>query len=425
MSRLLSQVSACFASLLLTIGLVPSAHAFKILSALTDGCHENITLGALGQTTAGFNGDGLPSVAPMLARMVARVESEGVPQDDASRGLRRETARRYGWGNLSEAMQFVLSSFIAGVRAPDTGGYSIVDFSQIRGSHIRDDQQPAHFLRRKEDNNAAGDVSAIQDGVTRIQNLGALVLSTWSSSGRAQRNERWTFAFYGEKDVTIFAPAFDMGLMAHAIEDSYAHALRDENDLKIIAVENYMDLVMNQYDGTRDGPGHSERLDQCNVHDSFDLPRIDVARKSTAKTFLALDAQMALNGTDLTAVTAVFDDIFAYKAGCDLSNQYCHGLWYQKAKEEISEPYEIGCGLMAPISHHHDHDGSSTGPGSLTTDVLNTRVSISASLLRNAMVFFMLVLLPLGVALRLRCKNKLRLRCKNKLRRRRQINLRV
>jgi hypothetical protein len=400
-----STVSPILRSLLLflviSLANAAEANAFKILSALTEGCHENITLAALGQPTNGFNGDSLPSVAPMFARFVARAELEGIPQDEASRGLRRETARRYGWGNMSEAAQFVLSSFIAGVRAPDTGGYSIVDLSQIRGSHIRDDQQTAHFLRRQNDDFAAGDLSAIQDAKSRLSDLSSQVLNTWASSNSAQRRERWTFAFYGEKDVTVFSPAYDMGLIAHAIEDSYAHALRDENDLKIIAVENYLDLVRDRYDGTRDGPGHSERLDQCNVHDSFDLPRIDAARKSTATVFNALDAAMATNGTDVTGVNSAFDTTFAYKAGCDVSNQYCDGLWYRKAKEEISEPYEVGCGLVAPVAHHNGDSGP-TGPGSISADLLETRISISASLLRNAMVFFMLVLLPVGFALRLR-----------------------
>lgn len=345
------------------------AHAFKILSALTDPCHEKITLGALGHERGGFLGDGLPSTAAMIARMSAKAEADGIPTDEASRGLRREIARRFGIGNLSEAEQYVISSFLAGVRAPDTGGYSIVDFSQIRGSHIRDDEQSAHFLRRKGDDGTPGDTAVIQETTNRLANLATQALTSWNTPGAHSVVARWTFAFYGERDVTVFAPAYYMGLIAHGVQDSYAHALRDENDFKVIAVSNYLDVVMDGYSNGRDGPGHSERLDQCNENDAFDLPRIDAARRDSARAFDTLDQQMAANGSDTTAFVSTLQSVFDYKSGCTADNEYCGGLWYKKAKEEISEPYEVGCGLVKSHSHddHHHPMGNFTTSLSKTT----------------------------------------------------------
>ena len=336
--------------------LVPhSAHAFKILSALTDACHEKITLGALGHERGGFLGDGLPSTTAMLARMAAKAEITGIPTDEASYGLRRENARRYGLGNLSLSEQYVISSFLAGVRAPDTGGYSIVDFSRIRGSHIRDDEQSAHFLRRKLDDGPQGDQAVILETTNRLTDLANHALSQWSSAGGQTITARWTFAFYGERDVRVFAPAYYLGLIAHAIQDSYAHALRDDADMRIIAVANYLDVVMDGYSSGRDGPGHSERLDQCNEHDAFDLPRIDAARRDSARVFAALDTQFAVDGLDTSAFTATLQTIFDYKSGCTQENSYCGGLWFKKSIEEISEPHEIGCGLVKSQTHDDHH----------------------------------------------------------------------
>lgn len=388
-------VTLSVAAALVSNFVLPSdAQAFKIVSALTDGCHENITMGSLGKSSPAFNGDGTPSTASLLARFVQRVTTEGIPQDEASRGLRRENANRYGWGGYTEAEQYILASFLAGVRAPDTGGYSIVDFSQIRGSHIRDDEQSAHFLRRKDSDGTQGDIAVIQETTTRLATLANAALTQWATGGTAETRVRWTFAFYGERDVSVFGPAYNLGLIAHAVQDSYAHALRDENDLRVIAIANYLEVILDGFSDDRDGPGHSERLDQCNVNDSFDAPRINEARRQTARVFEVLDQQMASNGVDTSAFSAALAAVFDYKPGCNGANRYCNGLWYQKSLEDVSKPYEVGCGLARPASHHDHHHGSGGG-GKMTT-----------SLSVNAMVFFLLIGLPILTALGLRRRSR-------------------
>lgn len=380
----LSKLFLIFSALVLALAVSSKAHAFKILSALTEGCHEKMTLGMFGQLSpGGFRGDDLPSLAPLLTRLKARAETDGIPQDEASRGLRREIANRYGWGAMSEAELYIFSSILAGVRSPDTNGHSIVDFSQIRGSHIRDDDQNAHFLRRKDDDGHTGDLNVINATKTRLLGQTASVLAGWAGTASLNRTERWTFAFYGESDVTVFSPAFDLGLIVHALQDSYAHALRDETDMKIIAVENYIDLVLAKYEEVRDGPGHSERLDQCNEHDTFDAGRIE-----TARALEAIDAQLAAGTQDTTATATVFDDIFSYRAGCTFANRYCDSLWYRKATEQISEPYEVGCGLLKRRS---DKNGSGGGAA-----------LFEPFLLRHFLVLLLLASLPILTALGLR-----------------------
>lgn len=356
--------------------------AFQILAATTQPCHERMLLGVFGQGPGGFIGNGTPSVQTLLNLFVQRVEQLGVPQDRGTQGLMREMNKRFLWDGRSEAEIFVFSSFVAGVRNPDTRGFSIVDINQVRSIHVRDDDQDAHTLRQSKDDEPNGSSQAINDTVTRLYKNFTAAQQAWASNGFTK--QRWTFAFYGEQEVNVFGPAYQLGLIAHAIQDSYAHAVRDDN-LKIVTVLNYVDLMLGAHRKERDGLGHSDRMDRCDAEgSSFDQLRINEARVRVAEVFNAAENILANNLSDISSLQTIVGQIYDFRSGCDISNDFCGSSWYAYATSEVTKPLLSGCGLVIP------KDFSQMGRGS-----------------PQASTVFLLLVMPLLMALVLRFKKGL------------------
>ncbi len=319
------------------------AHAFQILSTVTNSCHESMTLGLVGAGSQEFR---QPAPSVLLSRFVATVRQIGVPQDRATQALIKEMDARFNWAGLDDATRYVLASLVAGARMPDTHGFSVIDIDHVRDNHLTDSAQATHMLRNRTDDLSDGNQQAITRTRAQLSSFVTTVLSQYANS-QFLTQQTWAFPFYGEVSVQLFGPAFFLGQVSHSIEDSYAHTIRDSN-FNILAISNYIEAMEDDIDEDRDGPPHSDRLDQCNMADAFDKMRIDEAQRQLLRVYNQFDSTIAANSQDPAAVESILDDVFIYQAGCVNSNNYCGSEWIAKAREEVSKPYKLGfnCGLV-------------------------------------------------------------------------------
>ena len=321
--------------LIVVWGFPGAASAFYILSPKTPACHERLTLTAL---------DGEhPDAAGLLEALSGRVAADGVPDDEATRAFIDELADRHGFDDRRRAVQYVLASFVAGVRQPDTDGLSVIKFNETRSVHLQDDNQPRHSLRMTGHDHGTGDRRAIERARELILDRLDGAHKSWQPEADLLARARWSFAFYGEVEVYVVWPAFELGRGAHAIQDAYAHALRDD-EMRIVAVSNFVDLVEQRYFEPRDGPAHSDRLDECNADESaFDEMRVDAAREATARFFAQVAAAFthAVSRERLHEMVApVLDDIYDFRDGCTVDDDYCHSAWAPLARSDLTEPYD-------------------------------------------------------------------------------------
>lgn len=359
------------------------SYGFHIHSFRSDPCHEKMVLGTFDRQPFPFSASDDPTLENLISEFVRRVEGR-VPSDAATQGMIREISNFYGLRDLSLEERYVLSSLVAGTRSPDTDGFSIVDFNEVRHIHIQDENQGSHALRRSTMEEPSGSIESIREAQGKIIELTRSVLTQWQGEGELTRAERWTFPFYGEKSVLVFGPAYDIGVLSHVIQDSYAHAYRDEQ-MRILTIANYVDVMHENHHEERDGPPHSDRLDRCEVYsDDFDRARVQAAVRATARYLEALSNRLASraeldNPPDNPQV--ILNDIFEYRPGCSHENQYCGSIWAEKAAEDFTKPFSLAaCGSLL---------SKKQGPGKTSLTTSGKASSVLILLLTGLWVLWM------------------------------------
>ncbi len=321
-------------ALLLPVG----AQAWEIEATSADPCHERLTLAAFDAIGAPWSADDDASLAPLLDAMAARAEALGVPGDRATRAFIDAVAERFGLGELPAARRFVLASLVAGVREPDTRGFSPVKLNETRETHIDEAYQAEHALRRSGDDDASGMRVALDQAHAVLIARFAAAHALWNDRGDPVRGARWTFAFYGEQEVEVFGPAFRLGQMAHTVQDAFTHVLRDA-ELRATGVANFVEAIQGGLHEMRDGIAHSARLDRCNVGESAeDAERFAAARRATAAVLAAAGEGMQRPDYPRGALDGTATPLFAAREGCGPANDYCDARWLDLAREEPTEP---------------------------------------------------------------------------------------
>ena len=319
-------------ALALTLGAPASAGAFTVASGFTEPCHESISASAfrdfvLDLTLTGF------------------VPPEGETWRELSDFL-LSGFRFVDPDTLSDAHRFILLSLIIGVRSPDTDGHSLTDLSALRRLHAdpRAEGQYAHALRAIEDDFAEGNDSAVAGTRRKIADE---IAESQAFQGRPLV-EQFVSApvyldFYGRFEVDVWGPAYHLGRAAHALQDSFAHTIRDEHSdyRQIVTVFNYVEAITTDHKESRDGVRHSDSTDTCaNAPELF-----DAATQATIDLFLAL--RESSDGRDPEALTHMLDAWVTLKPDCNADNQFCDNeRWIELAREEPTRPYVesfLGC----------------------------------------------------------------------------------
>ncbi|MDQ3300365.1 MAG: MYXO-CTERM sorting domain-containing protein, partial [Myxococcota bacterium] len=300
---------------LLTICFATEAHAFEISTPVSHSCHEDLTLDA--QRSARFPE---PAEAPTPTEDQRRAMNDlvfALPNDDA-------------WS---------LALFI-GVRSNDLGSNAPTNLDGL--FHVHDDpaQQPAHCIRRQEDDGPVGDATAL--AACREFILGELeaggLLDDIVDFDVTEQVESY-FRFRGVYTIALPRFAYRLGRATHAMQDVYTHTMRDPDTGAVRHVLNWIDAFGgSSYDQEKDGYPHLSGLDDCLREDTHQALRINRARQASIDMFAAITRPGAGRRD---RVTAVVDAALVLTPGCDASNNYCDA-------PELGEPTEIrsfGCSV--------------------------------------------------------------------------------
>ncbi|MEO0322266.1 MAG: hypothetical protein AAF447_04880 [Myxococcota bacterium] len=301
------------------------AAAFSIASGFSEPCHEVLSAQAF---------DDVALTLP-TARIV-------VPRGSGWRRVGRFVLETVGVDptGLTEVEFFVLTSLLVGVRSPDTEGHAILNLESARTIHTNPnaEEQYAHALRGLDDDGVAGDEAAVAGTRARILEEVAEADAAIRRPPEEQllRTQLY-FDFYGLVDLDVWAVAFHLGRAAHALQDSFAHTIRDEHDdfRRVLTVFNFVEAVSGTLRESRDGLAHSDAMDQCS-EETADTRA--AARRATGELFVA--AREVFLGRDADAVESVLDAWLRYRPGCSVADEFCdNGRWLRLARQDPSEPF--------------------------------------------------------------------------------------
>jgi hypothetical protein len=307
-----------------------TAGAYTVGSSLSRPCHERITGRTFFELTREF--------------AMAEDGIVPVPQSDTWQLIADSMIRNLGVdpAELNEMQRFIMLSLVVGVRSPDTDGHSLLDLRSLRAIHgdPSDEGQYSHCLRGRADDGPEGDVSAVAGTRRLILDRMDEAWSHFSLSDGRRRVIRVSayLDFYGSIEVQVYAPFYYVGQALHALQDSFSHALRSDDDglRTVVSVLNYIDAISSDFDERRDGLAHSDSLDRCGDPAADDLTA--AARAATRDFVLAV--RQEFSGADPDAVEAVLDAWLTYRPGCTFDNDYCGGgRWLDLLREEQTRPY--------------------------------------------------------------------------------------
>ena len=302
-----------------------SASAFSIGSSVTQYCHERITYKAFG------------IASPLAERIGSGLDAA---RDEAFVLFGDYLADRLGIELKDDFERLVVTSLFVGVRYPDQGAFSTFDLSAMRAIHLDQGHQAGHFLRDTHHDGPTADEDAVRAGRAFIrERVEQVVRDLRLSGGRVQVTEvKFFLEHYGQVELLVWKPLFDLGEAVHALEDSFAHTVRSDDGREIIAVANFVEPFLGDYQEARDGPPHSNVLDACD--DPRVVPHADLATQATAQLFAAVRESVLLD--EMTPVDRVLDQWLGYRPGCDLANDYCSSEWAALGASDPTTP-PLGC----------------------------------------------------------------------------------
>lgn len=290
------------------------AVAFQIETPITSSCHEDITREAA--AAVGFpNFDQAPTAT-----------------DDQRRAMNDLVF------TLPHRDPWTLALLI-GVRSNDLEDNAPTEIGSL--IHVHDDptKQDVHCIRREIDDGPEGDVGALT--ACRAFIMGELEtggLLAEDVDFTATEPVRSYFRFRGVYTIDLPRFAYRLGRASHAIEDSFAHAMRDPDTGNVRSVLNYIDAFGKggAYDPDRDGYPHLGSVDDCRRKDAVQVARVDHARAAVAAVYAAiLDKRPGRRARVEAAIVAATILI----PGCTPENKYCNA-------PELDEPTDIrtfGC----------------------------------------------------------------------------------
>lgn len=291
------------------------AFAFSIATAFSSPCHEPLTAAAFSRARASFPAEQLPRVPSELEQKVSE-----------------DFAKNFGPADVPPEYLYTQMSLIMGVRAPDTGGHSLLDLDNTRLLHTVPSDQYSHALRGGADDGPEGD-EVVAAGVRATVN--ALMSQARDALGKPRDEQHIPVTYdidgYGLVKLQVWAPAYFAGRAAHALQDSFSHSLREDGFHRVVHFFNYADAITKNYDEARDGFRHSGSMDKCGHATE---PITNAATDATTALLLAIDSQARLD--------VVLNDWVTTRPGCTIENAYCDSPWLALAAEDVSEPY-LGC----------------------------------------------------------------------------------
>lgn len=315
------------------------AQAYTIDSALSVGCHERITAEALRQVRKE-----LDTAAPMPANrneraLIADLEFE-----------------------LDSDMQDLgAATLLIGVRDNDLKGRHSTDLKDLALVHGNPDGQREHCLRAPDQDEPSGSKAAVADCRAFIRERIEQALTGLDASGVPDSDQRITLPLYltFRHDVDAELPTYyvRMGQALHTLEDSFTHAFRTSDGLRVSVALNWIDAVTGGLEEADDGPAHAGELDDCDDLDDLRNERRELAtRAATDLLHATLDPSQS-RAQKLVSVDSILDHYLSYSAGCTVDNDWCDApeRTYKDAPTSCSAAaggagtwsWSVGLGLVA------------------------------------------------------------------------------
>jgi hypothetical protein len=298
-------------TLLVAMLAVPfAAHAFSIESVATVGCHEQVTGRA--QASAGW--------------------PEGAAPGPADRAVTESLAFTVPAG--ADAWTVAL---LIGVRDNDLHGASPSEFVELSALHNAADGQEEHCLRAPTDDGDEGArraVAACRDFIAGQleQALGEGDVVDFQATDTLLVGLR-----YQQAALTLPRYPLHLGRALHALQDSFTHTLRGEDEYAITTVFNYAEpAISSSYEPERDGLKHRSDFDSCAPVPGRQAARVEAATTASAQLIEAL-GRSGTRTDRLARANALLDRWLSVEAGCTSADAFCG----------TEEPEPQGCSTIA------------------------------------------------------------------------------
>jgi hypothetical protein len=315
------------AAAILLLLLASPVSAYTVGTGFSEACHERMTLEAYSEYIVELPTDRVP-----------------VPSGAAWNALSAALIKEFGLQSYDDAQRTMILSLVIGVRAPDTEGHALTDFSNTRRIHAdaSDEGQYAHALRGIGDDGVQGDQAAVQGTREYLRSMIARAHEVL----RLPRDQQLVKATvyvegYGLVEVPVWGPLYFMGRAIHALQDSFTHMLRDETFGGVTHVMNYVEAIGTNHQEPRDGVRHSQSMDTCGWTTA---PLQRAAVEATIDLILSQTAPFFLSpSTEQPSLDEFLDRWLRYKPNCDFANAYCQSRWLPVAQEAPTHAY-LSCG---------------------------------------------------------------------------------
>ncbi|MDB5218541.1 MAG: hypothetical protein JWO86_6468 [Myxococcaceae bacterium] len=281
-----------------------NASAYSYESAVSAGCHERITMGAL--RTLRTQVTNAPAVTP------------------DSNDLSLITDVPF---SLDDDMKDLASvSLVIGVRDNDLHGRGPTDVSQLAAIHGNPDNQKEHCLRAVEDDEPGGSERALETCKAFIRGKLVEALDGLDPNGVPDPNHKVDIdvSLSLRGGVTASLPLFwvRMGQAVHTLQDGFTHSFRSPDRMKVRTVLNWIEYVNNDETESRDGPVHRNGLDQCDGLDPLRAQNIGVASQASLELMHAM-LDPGARETKLAKVDATLAKYLSFEPGCTADNGWC------------------------------------------------------------------------------------------------------
>jgi MYXO-CTERM domain-containing protein len=288
------------------VAVVPrDAGAYTIASAISSGCHEQITGAALRTVR-----QELAAAGPLAAD-----RNEQALIDDVEFPLPADLRDLGG------------ASLLIGVRDNDLKGRQSNDVTELALVHGDPQLQREHCLRSSDDDEPDGSARAIANCRDFILQRIGEALAGLDGSGAPDPVNRTVLPVYlalrHRVDASLPTYYVRIGQAIHALEDSFTHTYRTADGTQITAVLNWVDGANGKLVPAVDGPPHANELDRCDDPDDLRRQRHVLATDAaTAILRATLDPQGG-GGKKMADATAIVDAALGYAPGCTFDNDWC------------------------------------------------------------------------------------------------------
>jgi hypothetical protein len=295
-------------AILLTVSALAAAGAagaYTIETHFTAKCHEKVTAQALRTARGRLE---MPATARATDDERALIDDLQFAPDDDMKDLAGAT-------------------LLIGVRDNDLKGSSQDDLTVLSAIHGNPANQREHCLRAPDQDEPGGSAAAVADCRAFIRGRILEALDGLDAKGRPDLARRTTVGLHlslrGHVEASLPTFYVRTGQAMHAIQDSFTHAYRTPDGMKITAVLNWVDSVNGSLKESVDGPAHATKLDVCDDPDDLrKTRRILATDASTALLVATLDPKKTRD-EKMAAVDQILDTYLGYSPGCTFENGWC------------------------------------------------------------------------------------------------------